>query len=129
MRNPWGREKYTGPFSDKSNLWTAAWKAQVGFVEANDGIIHVPIATFKQAFTNYSVCMYQNWHHETARVTGTGKKFYRSLTSPVDQKVVVTLDYQNKRQIPKGCPSKGKLWYNFYIQEAGKPNKPHSVST
>lgn len=26
VRNPWSKEKYTGPFSDKSSRWTQAWK-------------------------------------------------------------------------------------------------------
>lgn len=49
-----------------------------------------------------------------------------SFTSPVDQDIVVTLDYQNERQIPKGCP-KDKVWYNMYLKWNG--GKPLTVST
>lgn len=39
IRNPWSREGYDGPWSDKSSLWTDSLKQQVGGVtESNDGI-------------------------------------------------------------------------------------------
>jgi len=39
IRNPWSREGWDGPWSDKSSLWTDDLKAQVGGVEDNnDGI-------------------------------------------------------------------------------------------
>ena len=58
LRNPWGREEYTGPFRDDDPKWTAAWKAQAGLVVADDGIFHIPLADFKKAFTTYAILMY-----------------------------------------------------------------------
>ena len=29
LRNPWGSEKYKGPFSDGDSAWTEEWKQQV----------------------------------------------------------------------------------------------------
>ena len=46
LRNPWGAEKYTGPFSDASSLWTADFKTQAGFHAGNDGVIFVPLNIF-----------------------------------------------------------------------------------
>jgi len=37
MRNPWGSEKYHGPWSDHSDLWTKEWADQVGLKEKDDG--------------------------------------------------------------------------------------------
>lgn len=37
-----------------------------------------------------------------------------TFTSPVDQEIVLTLDYQNERQIPRGCP-KDNVFFNMYI--------------
>jgi hypothetical protein len=33
LRNPWGKEVYTGPYSGTSNEWTASLKEQVGDFE------------------------------------------------------------------------------------------------
>lgn len=30
IRNPWGREKYHGPWSDDSELWTPVFEREVG---------------------------------------------------------------------------------------------------
>lgn len=30
LRNPWGSERYTGPWSDNSDLWTDALRAEAG---------------------------------------------------------------------------------------------------
>jgi hypothetical protein len=35
MRNPWGLTHYTGPWSDKSKLWTEEWKKQAGLADSN----------------------------------------------------------------------------------------------
>ena len=50
-RNPWGSEKYTGKWSDKSDLWTDAMRNQAGSVMANDGIFFIPIEEYKIDFS------------------------------------------------------------------------------
>ena len=30
MRNPWGNEAYTGPWSDSDSVWTDGYRAQLG---------------------------------------------------------------------------------------------------
>lgn len=48
VRNPWSTEKYRGPWSDSSSLWTADFKRQVGGVtKKNDGIFFLPLSLFK----------------------------------------------------------------------------------
>lgn len=115
MRNPWGAEKYSGPWNDKDDeRWTDEFKKQAKLVVANDGVFYMTIEDFKKAFTVYNVCEYQNWHQHQHRITGTGKKFMARFETPVDQHVIISLDYQNKRQIPFGCKLP-KVFYNIYM--------------
>ena len=38
IRNPWGSEKYWGPWSDKDDRWTTDFKKEVGLVDEDDGL-------------------------------------------------------------------------------------------
>lgn len=130
LRNPWGREKYAGPFRDDDPKWnTHGWAKQVGLTKANDGIFYIPLKDFKISFTHYSILMYQKWHTQRKNIKGKGKKFNTSITSKADQEIVITLDYQNKRQVPRGCKMPN-VFYNFYIygEIPGKGPKPTPVS-
>lgn len=69
---------------------------------------------FKRAFTVYNVAEYAGYHASHERVTGTGKKFVRRMTTPVDQDVVVTVDYLNNKKVPHNC-ALPDLYYNIYI--------------
>lgn len=55
IRNPWSAEKYHGPFSDKSKLWTPAWKKQVGWTDANDGKLWLPLHILRKAMAGISI--------------------------------------------------------------------------
>ena len=46
VRNPWGSEKYKGPWSDSSDKWTAKFKEEVGFEKRNDGIFWCDLDTY-----------------------------------------------------------------------------------
>ena len=57
VRNPWGREKYHGPWSDESELWTPKLAKEVDLKKDNrDGIFWIDIATYIKHFyrTNIS---------------------------------------------------------------------------
>lgn len=100
LRNPWGKENYTGPWNDNDTKWTADYKKQAGLTIADDGIFHIPLEDFKIAFTSYDILMYRDWKKSDLRVQGAGKVFKGiSFTSPVDQEIVLTLDYQSTRQV------------------------------
>lgn len=58
MRNPWGNEKYDGPYCDTCEEWTDALRKEAGMTNADDGIFHIPLKDFKIAFTDFSVLMY-----------------------------------------------------------------------
>jgi len=119
MRNPWGSEKYAGPYSDDDSRWTPALKAEV---EKNhgvhgwgdDGAFYLPVSDFKRAFTTYAVLMYNdNWHTEQFTESVTGQQHWYEFTSPVDQNLTITLDYQNTRQTAAGCRGP-RVYYNLY---------------
>jgi len=58
VRNPWGKERYDGPFSDDDPQWTDAWKQEAGLVQENDGVFHIPLEGFRTAFGDYTILYY-----------------------------------------------------------------------
>ena len=119
LRNPWGKEQYNGPWNDKDPQWTDDFKKQAHMTIADDGIFYIPLKDFKMAFTTYHTLMYQDWNVSDLRVKGTGKVFKNmSFKSDVDQDVILTLDFQNSRQIGQGCAMPSIL-YNMYIDDSG----------
>ena len=44
LSNPWGKDNYTGAWSDTSSLWTTAFRTEVGSVNnTNDGVFFITI--------------------------------------------------------------------------------------
>lgn len=41
IRNPWGSDSYTGPWNDDDSRWTSFYKAQVPYVDSNDGYFFI----------------------------------------------------------------------------------------
>lgn len=119
LRNPWGKEQYSGPWNDKDPQWTDALKTEAGLTVADDGIFHIPLEDFKIAFTNYAILEYWDWNVAEQEVKGAGKSFKASLTSDVDQEVILTLDYENSRHVGPGC-AMPNLNYNIYVN-GGEP--------
>jgi len=56
LRNPWGTEKYTGPYSD-SQL-TAAQIKELGHVVKDDGVFWMDMNTFFEVMMSSSFAMY-----------------------------------------------------------------------
>ena len=50
MRNPWGLSKYTGPWSEKSPLWTEDFKRQADLANVNEGEFWVPLEDWRTDF-------------------------------------------------------------------------------
>ena len=51
MRNPWGSEGYSGPWSDGSSEWTDELKAEVDLVQdTRDGFFWIDIGNYKASF-------------------------------------------------------------------------------
>ena len=72
MRNPWGTERFSGPWNDDDERWTDEFKKQAKLKKANDGIFYMAVKDFKKAFTVYNIAHYSNWHTSKINVKGTG---------------------------------------------------------
>lgn len=59
VRDPWGTEKYSGPWNDKDENWTPELKAKFDMVNKNDGIFYVPIDIFLKVFKRISYLYYR----------------------------------------------------------------------
>ena len=47
LRNPWGRDSFTGDWSDMSDLWTNSLRSEVGIAkDSNDGVIFMSIEDY-----------------------------------------------------------------------------------
>jgi len=60
LRNPWGVETFTGPWSDSSALWTEALKAEVNLQSnSEDGFFYISLEDYYSStfgtFINYDV--------------------------------------------------------------------------
>lgn len=61
LRNPWGKETYTGPYSDTSNDWTESLKEQVGDFEIeDDGSFYIDALTFVNEFKSLAINFYEH---------------------------------------------------------------------
>jgi tmRNA-binding protein len=50
IRNPYGEEAYTGPWSDKSTMWTADALKKLGHRKSNDGTFWMPVELYWKIF-------------------------------------------------------------------------------
>lgn len=68
IRNPWGvDDAFNGTWRDSSSLWldtTNNYKAQVPYVNANDGAFFVNFQEFYDNFNSFSISyFYENYQH------------------------------------------------------------------
>lgn len=63
LRNPWSKEKYTGPWSDSdTKRWTAEAKKAFGHTSNDDGVFWMPYKYFSASFdNNVAVGMDEAW--------------------------------------------------------------------
>jgi hypothetical protein len=50
IRNPWGKETYTGDWNDSSSKWNTSLKNKVQYTFGDDGIFFVDYKTYKDEF-------------------------------------------------------------------------------
>jgi hypothetical protein len=63
MRNPWGNNHYDGPWSEKSSLWTADYRKQAGYADANIGEFYIPLEAWRGDYTSLSVNYFnEDWN-------------------------------------------------------------------
>ena len=118
MRNPWGSERFTGDWSDSSSKWTAALRAEVDHVNADDGYFYMSVADYHdQTFATWFSKENEGWHSDyflmlddpgtgdnrTCRGSCSERKL--KITSDVAQSVWVTLHTWDDRAAPRSCTS------------------------
>lgn len=59
IRNPWGADSYSGPWYDGDPNWTANYKAQVPYVNGNDGYFFIEDVDFLKGFYYFTVNYYR----------------------------------------------------------------------
>ena len=102
VRNPWGVEKYTGPWSDGDSKWTQDAYNQLGHAKKNDGTFWVPLENFKEMFNYMNVAFYEeDYHHTVAQGTLAANKSITSvkfeITNTETQDVMVGVSYESTR--------------------------------
>jgi calpain-15 len=92
LRNPWGSLEWNGDWSDNSPLWTEVLKAEVGFVQADDGDFWMCFEDLVKHFIGINVCMVRHpelnstpWHESRHRI----KYKFDSNAELVDVKMFV----------------------------------------
>lgn len=63
VRNPWSKERYNGPWSDKDSRWTPELLKKAGHTNANDGAFFLPFKNFlsKPYFRRTDVAIYKDF--------------------------------------------------------------------
>ena len=64
IRNPFGDERYNGPWHDGDKQWTDEFKKQANLVIASDGIFYMPFEIFDEVYPYFYVVMYQDWNKQ-----------------------------------------------------------------
>ena len=110
MRNPWGLSKYTGPWSEDSNLWTPAWKQQANLAEANEGEFYVPLEYWRTLYSSaYNTHYRDDWKisniegNPSEYTASTQQNGFISFVQPVQQDVVIDCVQYHSRLFPSGC--------------------------
>ena len=51
IRNPWGKEGFSGAYGGKNTLWDETAKKEAGYLDKNDGIFFTDIETYVMSFS------------------------------------------------------------------------------
>jgi hypothetical protein len=137
IRNPWAFYEWTGDYSDNSDLWTDDLKEAYGFTEVrNEGVFFMPYddywTHFDSTFVNHdtSGLFRDDWlilDDQTADSPGstglcgnTCTRHEFTLTSSVDQKIIVSANTWQNRGYPLKCDPTGNNWHVVDVQEEGR---------
>lgn len=107
MRNPWGVEKYHGPFSDHSDEWTPEWKKQVGLSVKDDGKFWMPYDVYLISYQYTAVTFYQDYlptmsYDLKVGAVNTPGMVKLRVHNPVAQQLYITGDLYPARIYPRG---------------------------
>lgn len=124
IRNPWGSEGYTGPYSDKSSEWTPEARAALGSVDKDDGIFWMTISDFKDLFDSITVGYFQDWHQDKKdqwwdRVSDLSEQKI-SFRNPLAQRVIIGLSgYSDRMFMDNTCKDSKKVASVYFYLTKG----------
>ena len=122
-RNPWGINKYDGPWSEKSADWTPEYRKQADdYGTKNIGDIWLPLDVWNNDYADLSVNLFRDdWKVTT--VQGEDFKYdvlwgdlntWLTVDNPVEQEVVIECYQNNERMFPDQCESENSpMNFNF----------------
>ena len=61
LRNPWAKEKYTGPWSDGSSEWTDDLSKQAKHTMKDDGTFFVPFKIYVDYFRTTNLAIHEKF--------------------------------------------------------------------
>jgi len=102
IRNPWSKEGYTGPWSDKSSLWTPQLKREAGYTDADDGKFFMPADLFFSKFQGTAIALTENWTHQQVTAKQGARGSY-PFHNPIEQRVYINVDIQSPLNYPRTC--------------------------
>ena len=102
IRNLWNNERYTGPWSDSSSLWTPQLKREAGYTDADDGKFFMPADLFFSKFQGTAIALTENWTHQQVTAKQGARGSY-PFHNPIEQRVYINVDIQSPLNYPRTC--------------------------
>ena len=115
VRNPWGQYEWTGDWSDKSPLWTEAYKEEFGLCDSDNGIFWMPFDLLVADFHAIVVSMVRrpslntvSWKEERKKLTYKfsheahgveSVQMYKLIIAGNGAELYATVHQQDKRKI------------------------------
>lgn len=108
IRNPWGSDtSYNGKWGDSDTAsWTAAAKAQVPYVNADDGVFFIEDTDFVNCFDSFTIAyLHDDWNNNIFEVLSdtAGAKRTFTFTLATAQEVYIGMEFYDSRMYAAGC--------------------------
>ncbi|CDW77757.1 calpain family cysteine protease containing protein [Stylonychia lemnae] len=105
IRNPWGSDSYTGPWSDSDSRWTTYYKSQLPYANDNDGYFYISDDDFVKAFFYFTVNYFKKgWKTSFyERLDDDGSQQSYTFTTTVAQEIYIGADFYDARMYATGC--------------------------
>lgn len=125
VRNPWGKERYRGPWDDNSQVMKDNASILGHTTNTRDGSFYVPLKVFNEEFNGINVLHYKDWKRDAKPVMVPAKGQPEiTVYNPVDQEAVLGTIKRSKRQIRENnCTSvhnTNPVWNDCEVHDSDK---------
>jgi hypothetical protein len=113
VRNPWNKEKYTGPYNDGDAAWTDDMKNQVNLVKSDDGIFWMPYDNYITTFYDTKIVIFDKFKTTKLNIVQKESAAFYKFSNDFDQEMFFSLDYPSERNYPRNtkCVARQKVAY------------------